>query len=94
MKLYKISQDLNNDYDTYDSAIVAANSIDDARTIHPENEPQWGKQTKEEYVRRGYYPGDREWIPFSDIDKINVEYIGTAAKGTKRGVILSSYNSG
>ena len=27
MKLYRISQDVNNDYDTYDSAVVAAPSI-------------------------------------------------------------------
>lgn len=35
--LYRISQDKNNDYDTYDSAVVAACSEDDARSIHPGN---------------------------------------------------------
>jgi hypothetical protein len=35
MKLYLISQEVNNEYDTFDSAIVAANSAEHARFIHP-----------------------------------------------------------
>jgi hypothetical protein len=35
MNLYLISQNVNNDYDTYDAAVVAANSEDEARLIHP-----------------------------------------------------------
>ena len=35
LKLYRISQDVNKDYDTYDSAVVVAESEDDARRIHP-----------------------------------------------------------
>ena len=46
MNLYLISQDTNNDYDTYDSAVVAAESEDIAQTIHPGNKawaamPDW-----------------------------------------------------
>lgn len=33
MNLYLISQDVNNDYDTYDSAVVAAESEEEARGI-------------------------------------------------------------
>lgn len=33
MKLWLISQSVNNDYDTYDSAVVAAETEDDARNI-------------------------------------------------------------
>lgn len=33
--LYKIWQNVNNDYDTYDSAVVAACGEDEARNIHP-----------------------------------------------------------
>ena len=36
MNLYKISQDKNNGWDTYDSAIVCAASEDEARLINPE----------------------------------------------------------
>jgi len=35
MKLWVISQKVNNDYDTYDSAVVAAETMEDARRIHP-----------------------------------------------------------
>ena len=38
MKLYLISQDVNNDYDTYDSAVVAAESEEEARRIVPGGE--------------------------------------------------------
>jgi len=43
MKLWLISQDSNNGYDTYDSAVVAANSEDEARLINPDGdwESRW-----------------------------------------------------
>lgn len=36
MNLYLISQTDNDDYDTYDAAVVAANSEEDARNTHPD----------------------------------------------------------
>jgi hypothetical protein len=41
LKLWLISQDANNDYDTYDSAVVAAATEDEARHINPDG--NWGK---------------------------------------------------
>lgn len=35
MKLFKISQTVNKDYDTYDSAVVCAENVDEARKMHP-----------------------------------------------------------
>jgi hypothetical protein len=35
MKLWKISQNVNNDYDTFDSAVVAAETEDEARNTTP-----------------------------------------------------------
>ncbi len=35
LKLFLISQEENNEYDTYDSAIVVAESEEEAKTIHP-----------------------------------------------------------
>jgi hypothetical protein len=37
MKLFKISQNVNNEYDTYDSAVVAAKSESDAASIVPDS---------------------------------------------------------
>ena len=35
LKLWLISQDVNNHYDTYDAAIVVAETKEEARNIHP-----------------------------------------------------------
>lgn len=35
MKLWKLTQEVSNGYDTYDSCIVAAETEEDAVTIHP-----------------------------------------------------------
>ena len=35
MKLFKIYQNINTDYDTFDSAVVVANSAEKAQNIHP-----------------------------------------------------------
>jgi hypothetical protein len=80
MNIYKIEQDFVCDYDTYDAAIVVAESEDDARTIHPGMfDDSWGE-------------GD--WVQFKDIDKIKVTLIGVADPSQERGVILSSFNAG
>lgn len=64
MNIYLISQDENDGYDTYDSAVVAAPDEATARTIVPdENWPHWGVGT---------------WC--SSPDKVKVEYIGTTER--------------
>lgn len=41
MKLYLLTQGENNGYDTYDSMVVAAESEDAARKIHPTDDWGW-----------------------------------------------------
>ena len=41
LNLYFIYQYVNNDFDTYDSAVVAAESDGDARSIHPSGYDKW-----------------------------------------------------
>ena len=41
MNLYLISQDTNENYDTYDSAIVAAKTKKEARMFHPNEDDNW-----------------------------------------------------
>ena len=72
MKLWRISQDVNGEYDTYDSAVVAAESEQEAREITPSS----------------YGNG---WVA---VEHVKAEYIGTAKRGTKAGVILASFNAG
>ena len=79
MNLYLISQDENNDYDTYDSVIVAAESEKTARLINPDNLWEW----------RDPYSS---WC--SSPDKVHVKWIGVALDGTEEGIILASFNAG
>lgn len=87
MKLYLISQEENNDYDTYDKAIVVAESEDEARRFHPSRYYQWdgekwmGKHSAESYG---------SWA--SSPEKVQVKYIGET--GLEQGVVLASYNAG
>jgi hypothetical protein len=99
MNLYLISQDVNNGYDTYDSAVVAAKSGNDARTINPcayvthVTDGQWmGTYSGGASKGKAYKQDSHSWISYSSIDIINVKYLGTTK--LKRGVVLSSFNAG
>ena len=81
LNLYVIWQTENTHYDTYDSAVVAAASEEEARAINP----------------GGGIPGvgfyqSCDWV--KDISLVKVGLIGTAIRGTKAGVIIASFNAG
>jgi hypothetical protein len=80
MKLFLLAQDSNNDYDTYDSCIVAAETKEDAITISPD-----------EYNAIG---GGRYTSWAFNYDSISCEEIGVANDNVKRGVVLASFNAG
>lgn len=83
MKLFKISQTENQGWDTYDSAIVAANTIAGARAIHPSgNQDDWER------------PNGWQGTWCRSPEDVTVVVIGKAKVGTKRGVILASFNAG
>lgn len=78
MRLYKISQTVNSNWNTYDSAVVAAPNEDVARWIHPRGEGsseyEWGKS----------------WCKPEDVI---IEYIGATSIQESQ-VIVASYNAG
>lgn len=80
MNIYYISQDENNDYDTYDSMVVVANSEEEAKQIHPR--------------RDGWI--DNIWnVWASSPERVKVELVGTASnKYREPGIILASFNAG
>ena len=84
MKLWLISQDKNRDYDTYDSAVVAAESEAAAREMHP------GGHTKSVSEMRSVWA--RAWV--ADLRLVRVRLIGTAIEGTEAGVICASFSAG
>ena len=91
MNLYRISQSVNTDYDTFDSAVVAAETAAQAATIHPSG------IEKDNWREDG---PDDQWTDWSRgawcsaPTQVTVEMIGHAVEGTAAGVILASFNAG
>ena len=88
MKLWRISQEVENGWDTYDSAVVAAETEDEARRIHPSDNGQFGHPP--ETWERAF--GSWAHSP----EQVSVEMIGEAAPGRYPAacVIVASFNAG
>ena len=93
MYIYKMWQDVNNDWDTYDSAVVVADNIQDAKVMHPDNDLIWknglwvSKDTGNDY-------GTGTWT-WCDIDDVNIEILGIADdKYNMPCVVVASFNAG
>lgn len=82
MKLFLISQTVNVGYDTFDSAVVAAPNEEAAALMYPGD--------GESILTYAY--ATNSWV--KDPKLVTVKYIGQAARGTKAGVICSSFNAG
>ncbi len=80
MNLYKLTQTEVHGYGTYDSCVVAARTLEDAATVHPDI-----------YCRKTW---DQSGSWASCPDKVHAEYIGKAATGVERGVIVASFKAG
>ena len=81
-KLYLISQTVNNDYDTYDSAVVCAINPEAARAIHPRGDGKVTQPVMEDYD---------SWCGLGDVQ---VNEIGIAADHIAPGVVCASFNAG
>lgn len=88
MYLYRLSQSVARGYDTYDSCVVAAESEDDARLIHPSCYIDLGDLDSDCFPRYCDTWANRP----SDV---TVKLIGTAIDGTEpNSVICASFNAG
>ena len=81
MNLYLIYQKVNANYDTYDSAVVAAASEEEAKWIHPEDYKFWDGEAS-------------EYSSWCNVKDVKVDKIGLAKPYTKKGIILASFNAG
>lgn len=87
MNLYLISQDYNPGWDTFDSAVVAANNEGEAKLIHPHKVDNWDGKENSQSTGSIF----RTWV---DAEDVEVQLIGIAKEGTEKGVILASFNAG
>ena len=93
MNLYLISQDVNDDYDTYISAVVTAATEEEAKRIHPRN-LLWDEEGGYWYSRN---PDGTVWVRgcsnWAHPNHVKAICIGTS-NGKMNGVICASYNAG
>lgn len=86
MNIYKVSQSVNNDYDTYDSMIVVASSEEEAKAI----QPGWSKNPVPETRKEA-----GEFYNWAAKEDLKVHLIGKATEGLVAGTVLcASYNAG
>jgi hypothetical protein len=87
MKLWLLSQDVNINYDTYDSCVVVEETAEKAKRVHPN-----GFLRANEKGEFGY-PYGSDWV--ISVENVNAKYIGEADSDLKAGdVICASYNAG
>lgn len=89
MNLYKISQDVNDNWDTFDSAVVVAESAEEAKKIIPDH--HGGYRENPDYEISIY-----DWAKPKDV---KVEFIGLVDKTyldslDGRTTVVASYNAG
>jgi len=96
MNLYLLTQESNNDYDTFDSCIVASETEEEARLTHPNNYcTHWDWL----YWLWFFFTDSGEKVESTDgswtsPENVEVKLIGKATEGTVKWVILSSFNAG
>lgn len=96
MKLWLISQSTNTGYDTYDSAVVAAETEEEARHTYPSNwddsDKKWTGSKWLWYLDDGrvldYGSGD-----WTSPDNVKVEFLADGYAG-KAGTVCASFNAG
>ena len=96
MKLWHISQDQRDDFDTFSDAVVAAPNEETARTIHPDG-AIWASE-KDGLFPYGWTKGEPhpyKWGTWCDTpDLVTARLIGDAVPGTEIGVICASFHAG
>ena len=94
MKLYLVSQDVNNGYDTFDSFVVACDNEEEAKHTSPSKDYRWhdgtwwiqlpnGSEESTEVVSQAWCKPDDAYV----------KLLGEAAPGVT-GIICASYNAG
>ena len=86
MKIFKIWQEENNGYDTYDSAVVIAENVTEAKKFHPGG--------TYDYDEEGNGKEDRPYGTWVKRKFVKARKIGETKHNCEKGVIVASFNAG
>lgn len=94
MKLWRISQNVNNGWDTYDSAVVAAETEEEARCTYPDTneETRWNGNEWMLQVRDGRVV-EFHSSTWTKPDNVSVEFLADGYEGPA-GTVVASFNAG
>jgi len=92
MLIFRIYQGVNQNYDTYSSAIVVASCEAEARSIHPQGDLTWDPG-----LGKWCYTDDPDQESWSNSwvspDAVEVELVGVAHSPGKR-ILCASFHAG
>lgn len=90
MNLYFIKQDANKEYESISCAVVAAESEEEARNMHPSNglPAKWPEEPIED---DDFLNQDFLWC--DSPDDVEVELLGISINKTFKGVVCKNYRS-
>ncbi len=84
MFLFKLSQDVNNDYDTYSSCVVVAKDPNSAKAMTP-YDPRFDEHPDYPYREQAW----------ASVEDVKVQCVGVASAGLAEGeVICASFHAG
>lgn len=90
MNIYKLTQNDNRGWDTFDSMIVIAKNEEQARIMYPHStqihEPVYDFESNYNWLSLGYWANSP--------DNVKVEHIGKAFTKEKSRIVLASFNAG
>lgn len=93
MKLWLISQNVNNDYDTYDSAVVAAESEEEARCTYPGDSGYKWSGSKWQYHSHDGQVFNMAGYSWVDPAAVDVQFLAEGYEGPA-GTVCASFNAG
>ena len=95
MNIYKVEQDINDEYDTFDSFVCIAETETEARYMHPDPFTffQNGTWHYSEVINGELFEDDGlcGWI---EPEKVKVTLIGVANSDQVKSIVCSSFNAG
>lgn len=101
MKLWLLEQTINKNWDTFDSAVVVAETEDEARKIHPMNHKDYNNLASIVWKNNSWYyinelGYNAYWnMCWVDPHEVIVTYIGEASDKFKSGdIVCSSFIAG